>query len=121
MNITKSIFVTFQREGIHCYPEALENPKLEDVSFLGYPHRHMFHFKVEVPVEDSNREIEFIQLKRWCEALFESGLLQLNNLSCEMIAQDVGEQIQDAYDLNWVQVTVSEDGENGAAVLISKE
>ena len=36
----RQIWVTFQKEGIHKYPAALENPLLEDVSFLGYPHRH---------------------------------------------------------------------------------
>ena len=42
----KLIWVTFRKEGIHKYPAALEDPKLQDVSFLGYPHRHIFHFKV---------------------------------------------------------------------------
>ena len=40
----KMIWVTFQKEGIHKYPAALDDPKLAtgdeyDVSFLGYPHR----------------------------------------------------------------------------------
>lgn len=120
MKITKSIFVTFQREGVHCYPEALTNPDLDDVSFLGHPHRHMFHFRIEVPVTESNREIEFIQLKRRCEALFAEEILYLDNLSCEMIAEDVGAQVLSMFpNLEWVQVTVSEDGENGSAVLLS--
>ena len=42
------IWVTFQKEGIHKYPAALDDPALEEVKFLGYPHRHMFHFKVEI-------------------------------------------------------------------------
>ena len=41
------IWVTFAKEGIHKYPAALDDPKLAtgdeyDVSFLGYPHRHIF-------------------------------------------------------------------------------
>ena len=55
------IWVTFRREGIHKYPAALEEEKLADVSFLGYPHRHMFHFKVWIQVRHNDREIEFIQ------------------------------------------------------------
>ena len=44
---TKMIWVTFRKEGIHKYPAALDDPKLAtgdeyDVSFLGYPHRHIF-------------------------------------------------------------------------------
>lgn len=120
--LSKFIFVTFQKEGIHCYPEALTNPDLADVSFLGYPHRHIFHFKVQVPVTDSNREIEFIQLKRWCEGLYEDYTLQLNNKSCEMMAEDLGEEILKKYPhLTWCSVEVSEDGENGAVVNLIRE
>ena len=50
----RTIWVTFRKEGIHKYPAALNDPTLAtgdeyDVSFLGYPHRHMFHFKVAIP------------------------------------------------------------------------
>ena len=49
----RMIWVTFRKEGIHKYPAALDDPKLAtgdeyDVSFLGYPHRHIFHFKVGI-------------------------------------------------------------------------
>ena len=48
---SKMIWVTFRKEGIHKYPAALDDPKLAtgddyDVSFLGHPHRHIFHFKI---------------------------------------------------------------------------
>jgi hypothetical protein len=33
----KMIWITFQKEGIHLYPAAKDDPKLNDVSFLGYP------------------------------------------------------------------------------------
>ena len=58
------IYVTFQQEGIHKYPAALTDPKLADVSFLGYPHRHMFHFKVHLEVFHDDRDVEFILFKR---------------------------------------------------------
>jgi len=61
----RQIWVTFQKEGIHKYPAALEEPKLSDVSFLGYPHRHIFHFRVSIDVWHNDRDIEFIQFKRW--------------------------------------------------------
>ena len=49
-NAKRMIWVTFRKEGIHKYPAALDDPALAtgdeyDVSFLGYPHRHIFHFK----------------------------------------------------------------------------
>ena len=45
------IKVSFQKEGVHMFPGADTNPKYatgdwDDVSFLGYPHRHIFHFYV---------------------------------------------------------------------------
>jgi hypothetical protein len=71
-NSSKMIWVTFRKEGIHKYPAALDDPKLAtgdeyDVSFLGYPHRHIFHFKVWIEIFHDDRDIEFIQFKRWLE------------------------------------------------------
>ena len=63
----RMIWVRFEKEGIHKYPAALEDPKLADVSFLGYPHRHIFHFRVSISVFHNDRDIEFIQFKRWLE------------------------------------------------------
>ncbi len=112
------IWVTFKREGIHKYPAALEDPKLKtgdeyDVSFLGYPHRHIFHFRVWIEVKHNNRDIEFIQFKRWLENLYQS-TLELDYKSCEMIADDLSEYIYEKYPHRSFTITVSEDGENGA-------
>ena len=120
MNKTNtSIWVTFAKEGIHKYPAALEDPKLAtgdeyDVSFLGYPHRHMFHFKVEIEVFHDDRDIEFIQFKRWLEKLYAEGTLQLDYKSCEMICDDLAEHINNKYPNRKLTITVSEDNENGA-------
>ena len=114
-----SIWVRFQKEGIHKYPAALTDPKLAtgdeyDVSFLGYPHRHIFHFKVEIEVFHDDRDIEFIQFKRWLEALYANGTLQLDYKSCEMICDDLASQINRQYPNRNLTITVSEDNENGA-------
>lgn len=120
MNKTStSIWVTFQKEGIHKYPAALEDPNLAtgdeyDVSFLGYPHRHIFHFKVEIEVFHNDRDIEFIQFKRWMEGLYADGTLQLDYKSCEMISDDLAEHINNKYPNRKLTITVSEDNENGA-------
>jgi len=111
----KTIWVTFRREGIHKYPAALEDPKLADVKFLGYPHRHMFHFKVWIEVFHDDREIEFIQFKRWLESLYQ-GKLELDYKSCEMIADELADQIQTKYPGRQVRIEVSEDGENGCDI-----
>jgi hypothetical protein len=110
----RMIYVTFQKEGIHCYPAALEDPALSEVSFLGYPHRHMFHFRVAISVLHHDREIEFILFKRWLESLYSDKVLELDFKSCEMIAEDLYTVIADRYPGRCVNIDVSEDGENGA-------
>lgn len=112
----RMIWVSFQREGLHCYPAAATDPKLEDVSFLGNVHRHMFHFKVWISVYDNDREIEFIQFKRWLESLYGSGTLSLSNQSCEMMSDALYDRITERYPDRNVWVEVSEDGENGCLI-----
>ena len=112
----KKIWVTFQREGIHCFPAAATDPKLEDVAFLASPHRHIFHFRVSIDVFHDDRELEFIQFKRWLESLYVNTVLQLDYKSCEMIADDLYAQIAAKYPNRDVWIEVSEDGENGCYV-----
>jgi hypothetical protein len=117
----KFIFVTFQKEGIHKYPAALTDPALAtgdeyDVSFLGYPHRHIFHFKVWIGVTHNDRDIEFIQFKRWLENLYKGGVLQLDFKSCEMMSDDLYDAISERYPDREVWIEVSEDSENGSFI-----
>jgi hypothetical protein len=117
----RMVWVTFRKEGIHMYPAALTDPKLKtndeyDVSFLGTPHRHIFHFNVGIQVFHNDRDIEFIQFKRWLENLYSQGTLVLNFNSCEMISDDLYEQIATRYPNRDIEITVSEDGENGATI-----
>lgn len=120
------IWVTFQKEGIHKYPAALTDPNLAtgdeyDVSFLGYPHRHIFHFKVAIEVFHDDRDIEFIQFKRWLEKLYSESTLTLDFKSCEMIAEDVYGKIASRYPGREVWIDVSEDGENGCHIQFEKK
>ena len=122
----RMIWVTFRKEGIHKYPAALEDPALAtgdeyDVSFLGYPHRHIFHFKVEIEVFHNDRDIEFIQFKRWLEKLYAEKTLQLDFKSCEMMSDDLYGEIQKKYPGRDVKIEVSEDGENGSEIYYNKE
>ena len=124
--LKSKIWVTFQKEGVHMYPAALDDPKLatggwDDVSFLGVPHRHIFHFRVEIEVFHDDRDIEFIQFKRWLERLYSdvdssTPVLNLNHKSCEMIAEDLATEINARYPNRNMTITVSEDGENGATI-----
>jgi len=117
----KMIWVTFRKEGIHKYPAALTDPNLAtgdeyDVSFLGYPHRHIFHFKVWISVTHDDRDIEFIQFKRWLEKLYTEGTLQLDYKSCEMMSGELFDTISGKYPGREVWIEVSEDGENGSFI-----
>lgn len=116
----KMIWVTFQREGIHCYPAALKDPKLADVSFLGHPHRHIFHFKVWIEVFHDDRDIEFIQFKRWCESLYGNDIIKLDHKSCEMISDELYITIANKYPNRDVWISVSEDNENGSYIKYNK-
>lgn len=112
------IWVTFRKEGIHKYPAALTDSKLNtgdmyDVSFLGHPHRHIFHFKVWLDVFHDDRDVEFIQFKRWLENLYNTNTLQLDFKSCEMMADDLAKLINQTYPDRNFSIEVSEDGENG--------
>jgi hypothetical protein len=118
------IWVKFQLEGVHKYPAALSEPSLADVQFLGYPHRHMFHFRVGIEVFHNDRDIEFIQFKRWLISLYGGAndpVIQLDYKSCEMIADDLYEQIADRYPGRNVTIEISEDDENGCIVRYTKE
>jgi hypothetical protein len=119
----RQIWVTFQREGIHKYPAAATDPNLAtgdqyDVSFLAHPHRHVFHFRVWINVWHNDRDIEFIQFKRWLESLYSDscGVLELDHKSCEMIADDLYTQITSRYPGRDIWIEVSEDGENGCLI-----
>jgi hypothetical protein len=114
----RQIWITWQKEGIHKYPAALTDPALADVQFLGYPHRHIFHFRVWIDVFHNDRDLEFIQFKRWCESLYNSdnSVLSLDHKSCEMIADDLYIQIATRYPGRVVHIEVAEDGENGALI-----
>jgi len=122
----KMIWVTFDKEGVHYYPGADTDPKLatgdwDDVSFLGYLHRHIFKFKVWIEVFHDDRDIEFIQFKRWLQRLYEevdhsTSVLELNHKSCEMISDELHQQIVEQYPGREVWIEVSEDGENGSFI-----
>jgi hypothetical protein len=117
----RKIWVTFRKEGIHKYPAAATDPQLAtgdqyDVSFLANPHRHIFHFRVSIDVFHNDRDIEFIQFKRWLENLYKDSILALDYKSCEMIADDLYTQIAGRYPGRAVWIDVAEDGENGCLI-----
>jgi len=110
--INRTIFVQFQKEGIHRYPDAPDG-----VEFLKHPHRHMFHFRASIEVFHNDRDIEFILFKRELENLYKEATLQVDYKSCEMLAEDLIEYISKTYPGRNILIEVSEDGENGATLI----
>lgn len=119
------IWVTFQKEGIHKYPQAATDPRLAtgdwlDVSFLGTPHRHIFHFRVEMEVFHDDRDVEFIQAKRIMERWYSESILALDYKSCEMMAKELHKMCNLAWPERDYVIEVSEDGENGCRMYFPK-
>ena len=117
----RKIWVTFKKEGVHRYPAAATDPNLctageYDVSFLANAHRHIFHFRVWIDVFHNDRDLEFIQFKRWLEGLYSKDILELDFKSCEMIADDLYDQVAARYPERAVWIEVAEDGENGCLI-----
>ena len=117
----KMIWVTFRKEGMHRYPAAATDPALAtgdeyDVSFLANEHRHIFHFRVWIGVTHNDRDIEFIQFKRWLENLYKDAILSLDHKSCEMMSDDLYDIISKKYPGREIWIEVSEDGENGSFI-----
>lgn len=109
--IKRWIEVSFQKEGIHRYPDAPEG-----VEFLRHPHRHIFHFYVKLEVFHNDRDVEFILLKRELENLYNKNTLDADYKSCEMLAEELIEYIVEEYPARDITVRVYEDDENGAVL-----
>jgi hypothetical protein len=111
--LKRSIWVTFSKIGFHNYPVAPD-----EVAYLKDRHRHKFNFKVTIDVFSDDREIEFHMFLTKIESFFETKSLEVDNASCEMLAERLINSICQTYDCTYrtVSVEVSEDGECGAIV-----
>lgn len=115
------VYTTFAKEGYHCFPAAGSDPQFAtgddmDVSHLANKHFHYFYFKVWVEVNHMDRDIEFIQLRRWLENLYSEKTLQLNYKSCEMLANDLYEKLHTKYPHSEIRIDISEENINGAYI-----
>lgn len=124
-NVKRWIEVQFQKEGVHYYPGADTRSDLatggdDDVSFLGSPHFHYFYFTVRIEVFHNDRDLEFIQFRRWLERLYSSSTLQMNHKSCEMLAEDLHGQIQVTWPNRDMVISVAEDNINRAVLEFTK-
>jgi len=102
------VWATAEFEGVHQWEQAPA-----EVSYLRYPHRHLFKVKVGVSVSSvKDREIEFITLKH----RIQSFMSEIKVESCEQIAKQILSYLRKLYPNRQYFVEVSEDGENGVLV-----
>jgi len=102
-----NVIIQTQFAGIHCWPGCPH----EEVSFLKQPHRHVFHVKVVIPVQHTDRDVEFIMKKAEIDEFIKSEIgTDIGSNSCEDIALILLERFEASY------VSVLEDGENGGEV-----
>lgn len=115
-NAKRWIWVTFQKAGFHYYPDAASNPRLQDVSYLGNKHRHLFKFVVQIQIFHNDRELEFHQALNYCESLFNDKVLDIDYKSVEMLADDLYLKLAIRYPGRSMKISISEDGECGCTI-----
>lgn len=120
------VYINLKLEALHAFFGA-EDAKFKEVEYLKYPHRHIFGFKVELKVTHDDRDVEFIMFKHMIEEYLttkyyseEIRMLDFTGRSCEMLAKELIEFCLEQ-GLQPVEVTVDEDGENGAHVLWNEQ
>jgi len=105
-----NVVITTRFEAVH----AWYNCPYDDVSYLCYPHRHVFYVTMKFKVSgNNNREMEFIRLKNKVDVFIESAWKNkdLGDVSCE----DMCRRLMDAF--HPVYVSVFEDNENGVELM----
>lgn len=117
--LERRVWCTTRFEGKHRYRTA---PKSQN--HLRSLHRHVFHVRVEVFVEDGDRDVEFLNLKddvgtaiHQIKTDLGKSYSSVGDASCEHLAKLIAEYLLDESDYDLFKVEVSEDGENGATVL----
>lgn len=113
------VFITsyFEIEGLHCWPGVVETNATEQ--YLSAPHRHIFKFRIKVPVTHTDRDVEFIEFAHKAkEALLSDFsrkgvpfVADFGSASCEALAVYILNKFPRA-----VSCEVTEDGESGAII-----
>lgn len=119
--LNRWVEATFQREIIHQFEGADALPQFatgddDDVSFLANLHRHNVWFSVRVNVHHADREIEFFQLKRFCQSVFPGDTHDVGTSSMEQLAERLLVALIEKYPRRQWEIRVMEDNENGAIV-----
>lgn len=107
-----SVKIQTQFEDFHCWPDAPE-----EVDFLRSNHRHIFKVSVKIEVNHDDREIEFFILQRQVNNIIETSVKPMEQRkSCEDMAEVIMDYLEVIYPSRFIEVEVSEDGENSSIV-----
>lgn len=112
--MAQGIIIKTQIQGIHKWTGVTQHFDLQNVSFLQYPHFHIFHIKCKKYVSHSDRDIEIIDLKLKIDNYLHNtyyndglGYCVFNQMSCEMLATE----LVNCFNLDYCEVL--EDGNFG--------
>ena len=122
--INRWVEATFQREIIHQLDGADTNSQSAASNegatvLLANLHRHTVWFSVRVNVEHADRDIEYFQLKRFCQSVFPGDTHDVGTASMEQLAERLLEALLPKYPNREWEIRVMEDNENGAIVKYS--
>lgn len=109
------VWVKFTDERFHQWPDA---PEDELHGHLRALHRHLFHVEVAVEVTDTERQVSFETLRDVSRDAFDAFVPMRSEMSCETMALLVAQHLAEVLRYDVVCVTVSEDGESGASILL---
>lgn len=115
MKTRTTVIVNTSVDGCHNFPAAKQI--FPEVDFLSDRHRHMFSIKLASIVTHSDRDKEFIMLKRDIQQYVLDKYYNDNTRTCEFGARScemLAEELLEKFDAQWVEVW--EDQENGAKV-----
>jgi hypoxanthine-guanine phosphoribosyltransferase len=117
MRKSQTLVIKNYFKALHCWPEAPE-----EVSFLQDLHRHVFNVITHIDTI-GDRQIEFFMCQTRIQGFLSSQFegKTLGRMSCEVMAEKIGEFLLEHYDLTTVKVEVNEDGENGSIITLSRE
>ena len=108
-----TVIVRLQVEGLHRWKDAKD--KCPAMSILSDMHRHVFHIECEKKVTHTDRDVEFILIKRRIESFIEAkwgrSPAHFHDLSCESIALAL------VIEFGLTMCQVLEDNENGGRVV----
>ena len=108
------IYIKNKFEGFHKWKDAPD-----EVAFLRDVHRHIFHVKTTIEVQQADRELEFFMVQHRINDI----IAKFNNetmveWSCETIGIHILKELHKLYPGRRMMCDVNEDGENGAVVRI---